>query len=54
MPRRWFRRRRRTSHDELSFGPRVAAMRNPEREVRHFRARVLVASAFVLSAFLFR
>ena len=26
-------------------------MRNPEREVQHFRARVLVASAFVVSAF---
>ncbi len=50
MARRWFRSRRR-SNDELSFGSSVAAMRNPEREVQHFRARVLVASAFVLSAF---
>jgi penicillin-binding protein 2 len=50
MARRWFRGRRR-SNDELSFGSSVAAMRNPEREVQHFRARVLVASVFVLSAF---
>ena len=50
MARRWFRSRRR-SDDELSFGSSVAAMRNPEREVQHFRARVLVASVFVLSAF---
>ncbi len=50
MARRWFRGRRR-SNDELSFGSSVAAMRNPEREVQHFRARVLVASAFVLSVF---
>ena len=50
MASRWFRSRRR-SNDELSFGSSVAAMRNPEREVQHFRARVLVASVFVLSAF---
>ena len=50
MARRWFRRRR-WSADELSFGPRSAAMRNPEREVQYFRARVLVASVFVLAAF---
>jgi penicillin-binding protein 2 len=48
MGRRWFRRRR--AH-ELTFGSRSAAMRNPEREVQHFRARVLVASVFVVSAF---
>ncbi|MGZ8254290.1 MAG: penicillin-binding protein 2 [Burkholderiaceae bacterium] len=51
MARSWFRRRRWESQDELSFGPRAAAMRNPEREVQHFRVRVLVASVFVLSAF---
>jgi penicillin-binding protein 2 len=50
MARRWFGSRRR-SNDELSFGSSVAAMRNPEREVQHFRVRVLVASVFVLSAF---
>jgi penicillin-binding protein 2 len=48
--RRWFRRRR-SSGEELSFGPRSAAMRNPEREVRHFRVRILVATGFVLLAF---
>jgi len=48
--RRWFRRRR-SSGEELSFGPRSAAMRNPEREVRYFRVRILVATAFVLLAF---
>ena len=51
MARRWLRRRRWSSHDELSFGPRAAALRNPEREVRHFRARVLVANFVVLAAF---
>ena len=51
MPNRWLRRRRRGSGDELSFGPRSAAMRNPEREVHYFRLRVLVAMAFVLFAF---
>jgi penicillin-binding protein 2 len=49
--RRWLRRRRRSSGDELSFGPRSAAMRNPEREVHYFRVRVLVAMAFVVLAF---
>jgi penicillin-binding protein 2 len=48
--RRWFRRRR-SSGEELSFGPRSAAMRNPEREVHYFRVRILVATAFVLLAF---
>jgi penicillin-binding protein 2 len=51
MARRWFRRRGRWAGDELSFGPRSAAMRNPEREVQHFRTRILVASAFVLAVF---
>jgi penicillin-binding protein 2 len=45
------RRRRRSSGDELSFGPRSATMRNPEREVHYFRLRVLVAMAFVLLCF---
>jgi penicillin-binding protein 2 len=45
------RRRRRSSGDELSFGPRSATMRNPEREVHYFRLRVLVAMAFVLFCF---
>jgi len=49
--RRWLRRRRRSSSDELSFGPRSAAMRNPEREVHYFRLRVLVAVAFVIACF---
>jgi penicillin-binding protein 2 len=48
--RRWFRRRR-SSSEELSFGPRSAAMRNPEREVHHFRVRILVATTLVLLAF---
>jgi penicillin-binding protein 2 len=49
---RWLRRRRRrSSGDELSFGPRSAAMRNPEREVHYFRLRVLVAMAFVIVCF---
>ena len=48
--RRWFRRRR-SSGEELSFGPRSAAMRNPEREVHYFRVRILVATTFVLLAF---
>jgi len=52
MPtRHWLRRRRRSSGDELSFGPRSATMRNPEREVHYFRLRVLVAMAFVLFCF---
>jgi penicillin-binding protein 2 len=52
MPTRyWLRRRRRSSGDELSFGPRSATMRNPEREVHYFRLRVLVAMAFVLFCF---
>jgi len=52
MPtRNWLRRRRRSSGDELSFGPRSATMRNPEREVHYFRLRVLVAMAFVLFCF---
>lgn len=52
MPTRpWLRRRRRSSGDELSFGPRSATMRNPEREVHYFRLRVLVAMAFVLVCF---
>jgi penicillin-binding protein 2 len=50
VSRRWFRRRR-SSGEELSFGPRTAAMRNPEREVHYFRVRILVATAFVLLAF---
>lgn len=45
------RRRRRSTGDELSFGPRSAAMRNPEQEVRYFRVRVVVALAFVLLCF---
>lgn len=49
--RHWLRRRRRSSGDELSFGPRSATMRNPEREVHYFRLRVLVAMAFVLVCF---
>jgi penicillin-binding protein 2 len=49
--RRWLRRRRRSTGDELSFGPRAAAMRNPEREVHYFRLRVLVAMAFVIGCF---
>jgi len=49
--RRWSRRRHRGSGDELSFGPRSAAMRNPEREVHYFRLRVLVAMAFVVFCF---
>jgi penicillin-binding protein 2 len=48
---RWLRRRRRSSGDELSFGPRSAAMRNPEREVHYFRLRVLVAMSFVIACF---
>jgi penicillin-binding protein 2 len=48
---RWLRRRRRGSGDELSFGTRSAAMRNPEREVHYFRLRVLVAMSFVLVCF---
>ncbi len=48
--RRLFRRRR-SSADELSFGSRSAAMRNPEREVHYFRIRIAVATAFVLLAF---
>jgi len=48
--RRWWRRRR-SYGTELSFGPRSAAMRNPEREVHYFRVRVLVATAFVLGCF---
>jgi penicillin-binding protein 2 len=50
MARRWFGRRR-WSTDDVAYGSRAAAMRNPEREVHHFRARVLVASVFVLAAF---
>ena len=49
--RPWLRRRRRSSGEELSFGPRSATMRNPEREVHYFRLRVLVAMAFVLFCF---
>jgi penicillin-binding protein 2 len=37
--------------EELSFGTRSAAMRNPEREVHYFRVRILVATSFVLLAF---
>ena len=52
MPtRQWLRRRRRSSGDELSFGPRSSAMRNPEREVHYFRLRALVAMAFVIACF---
>jgi len=47
--RRWLRRRR--HGDELSFGPRSAAMRNPEREVHYFRLRVLVAMTSVIACF---
>jgi penicillin-binding protein 2 len=50
MARRWFGRRR-WSTDDVAYGSRAAAMRNPEREVHHFRVRVLVASVFVLAAF---
>jgi penicillin-binding protein 2 len=50
MARRWFGRRR-WSTDDVPYGSRAAAMRNPEREVHHFRVRVLVASVFVLAAF---
>ena len=49
--RRMFRRRRSTG-DELSFGPRSTAMRNPEREVHYFRIRIAVATVFVLAAFI--
>jgi penicillin-binding protein 2 len=49
--RQWLRRRRRSSGDELSFGSRSSAMRNPEREVHYFRLRVLVAMAFVIACF---
>ena len=49
--RRMFRRRRSRS-GELSFGPRSAAMRNPEREVHYFRIRIAVATVFVLAAFI--
>jgi len=48
--RRLFRRRR-SSAEQLSFGPRSAAMRNPEREVHYFRIRIAVATVFVLVAF---
>ena len=48
--RRLFRRRR-SSAEELSFAPRSAAMRNPEREVYYFRIRIAVATVFVLLAF---
>jgi len=52
MPNRsWLRRRRRFGSDELSFGPRSSALRNPEREVHYFRLRVLVAMAFVIVCF---
>ena len=52
MPtRQWLRRGRRSSGDELSFGPRSSAMRNPEREVHYFRLRALVAMAFVIACF---
>jgi penicillin-binding protein 2 len=52
MPNRsWLRRRRRFGSDELSFGPRSSALRNPEREVHYFRLRVLVAMAFVIACF---
>jgi cell division protein FtsI/penicillin-binding protein 2 len=37
--------------EELSFGSRSAAMRNPEREVHYFRVRILVATTLVLLAF---
>jgi penicillin-binding protein 2 len=45
------RRRRRFGSDDLSFGPRSSALRNPEREVHYFRLRVLVAMAFVIGCF---
>jgi penicillin-binding protein 2 len=52
MPNRtWLRRRRRFGSDDLSFGPRSSALRNPEREVHYFRLRVLVAMAFVIACF---
>jgi penicillin-binding protein 2 len=50
MARRWFRRRR-PFGEELSFGPRAAVMRNPERELQLFRMRVAAATVFVLLAF---
>jgi penicillin-binding protein 2 len=49
--RSWLRRRRRFGSDDLSFGPRSSALRNPEREVHYFRLRVLVAMAFVIGCF---
>jgi penicillin-binding protein 2 len=49
--RPWLRRRRRFSSDDLSFGPRSSALRNPEREVHYFRLRVLVAMGFVIACF---
>ncbi len=45
------RRRRRATPDSLWFGPRSKAMRNTERELFQFRARVLVAGLFVLGCF---
>ncbi len=52
MPNRtWLRRRRRFGSDDLSFGPRSSALRNPEREVHYFRLRVLVAMGFVIACF---
>jgi penicillin-binding protein 2 len=52
MPNRtWLRRRRRFGSDDLSFGPRSSALRNPEREVHYFRLRVLAAMAFVIGCF---
>jgi len=52
MPNRtWLRRRRRFGGDDLSFGPRSSALRNPEREVHYFRLRVLVAMGFVIACF---
>lgn len=46
-----FRRRRSRGLDAVSFGPRARAMRNPQQEVFHFRTRVVVAGAFVLTCF---
>jgi penicillin-binding protein 2 len=45
------RRRRRATPDSLWFGPRSKAMRNTERELFQFRARVLAAGLFVLGCF---
>jgi penicillin-binding protein 2 len=48
--RRLFRRRR-FAAEELSFAPRSAVMRNPERELFFFRIRIAIATVLVLLAF---